>query len=87
MTYGEKKDKLYGRIGRILVSERKKGNPVQVRNEPVTVTGSYAQKPLGAVSRRCAGDELKSGNLPESREPLNKSSSAEQRSFLFPSAV
>ena len=27
----------------ILVSARRKGNPVQVRNEPVTVTGSEAR--------------------------------------------
>ena len=38
-------------------------------------------KPLGAVLRRCVSFDLKSGDLPEFREPLNKSSLAEQRIF------
>ena len=40
------------------------GNPVKIRNEPVTVIGSYAQDVIGGnaeKAREC--DDLESGNL------------------------
>lgn len=39
-------------LRKILVSVRRKGNPVEVRNEPVTVTGSEARKPLEFESEK-----------------------------------